>query len=154
MQALNYAVAAAYGVFKQGDFRGIKCENCKGGGKGNKDQNGYPRPLAVLFLFKKHVFRKEYCGGGDKKGAYVKPVGRFAESSVCRVKQNRYKDKPQHSAAKLYPPKAGRLKVPALNDGKDKQGKKQKLHMLPSGFVNPGDYCRKIAFSCKFEQIV
>ena len=145
------AVRSCNGVLKNGQLRRKKGKQKKAKGNQSEQDNRQGRELIKgKIFFKKKVFYEIGSSDGNKEEEDVQPVGRFSESTICRVKKYGDKKKPRNDSNKLYPPKAFILlvKKDALHDGKEERRETEKLHMLPSRFVHGSKEGNKGIFFC------
>ena len=95
---------------------------------------------ARLFSFKKSCLVKICDRGREEKDGDVQPIGGGAYHSVVGVEQHGNKSKTQEDPPQLHAPKILAVaEEKALHHGVEKQRPKQELHMLPGGFVYPGE---------------
>ena len=91
-------------------------------------------------LFVEAVLQKIGCRRGNKENCNINPIGRFSEYAVVGVKQYGDGRKPHRHSYQFYAPKIlAFTEKAALDQPINKHRKVQKLHMLPCGFIHPGE---------------
>ena len=100
-------------------------------------------------------FKEKDQQSGDIEDGDVDPVWGFSEHTVVSVKQYRDQHQSQQDFRKLDTPVVFPiLEKQSLNKRKEKQGPKQQLHMLPGGFIYPGEGRNQDAPACPIVQEV
>ena len=84
-----------------------------------------------------------YEGNSSRKEkySYIYPIRSFAEASLQSVEYARYREQTYQHALKLHREEIFNIcaEKRALNKSEQKHWKEQELHMLPGGFVYPGE---------------
>ena len=95
---------------------------------------------------------KDQCCGDIKDGD-VDPVRRLAEHSVVGVEQHWDQNNAQQNFRQLDAPVVFLIPIKQpLNQRKEEQGSEQQFHVLPGGFIYPGEGRNQDAPACPIVQ--
>ena len=103
--------------------------------------------MAILFECPPLEEKSQCCG--DVEDGDVDPVRGLSEHAVVGIKQHRDQGQPQQNLRQLDAPVVFLIpEEPPLEQRNEEQGPEQQLHVLPGGFVDPGEGRNQDAPAC------
>ena len=134
----GYAVTARQGIPENADLRREKREQYKEQrDRKKRPKRAFRRSTRRFFAVKASRFIDICDSGGNEEDNNIDPVGRFADDTVVRIEKDRDQNEAEKDAPQLDTPEILAVaEEKALRERIEKHRKKEKLHMLPGGFVD------------------
>ena len=96
--------------------------------------------FAMAILFECPPLKEKGQSSGEVEDGNVDPVRGLSEHAVIGIKQHRDQGQPQQNLSQLDAPVVFLISEgPPLDQRNEEQRPEQQLHVLPGGFVDPGE---------------
>ena len=138
---------------EQGKLRRSEGEHGKQHAEEADDGEGELWGFAMAIPFEGPPFEEKGQSSGDVEDGNVDPVRRFTEHAIIGVEQYRDQGQPQQNLSQFDAPVVFLIpEEPPLDQRKEEQRPEQQLHVLPGGFVDPGEGRNQDAPACPVVQ--